>query len=554
MNIADIIAAITGGQDPRQAILAAAGGAPAGPPAGPPPAPPAPAPAGPPPPDATTPQGAATPVTNPAPPASVPKAMQSPPDLANMYVKLMKDNQNAQALDSGMTLIAAGLSNNPGNRSALIQGALGGHSGGMSLSANDIINFDKQRQETQNRLIRQQALPALMKQYNMSPAQIQALEASGKLDEVLQNFATRSLAHVTDADGTTHLVDDRSESGGAGKIIATIGSQKEDLTEYVTGPNGPELRNKRTGEKIGDGVGLPPDKMAVTHPDGSQFIIDKNHPEIPGVPVAPKEQVGDKIIPQQNELAAINAARTTRGEAPLTAEELIKLKQTPATNINVSADGTVLPKPEQGFDYERGADGKPLIDPTTHQPKLYKIQGGSAADAEAEKLKKEGKVDEKEAKAKVQQVFGASNVGEAVREALKHVDTPGVVGIGSRVTRGIGGPGGMPWDNFDAALKTIGSNVTIDTLRQMRAASPTGGALGNVSDYEDKMLQSVIAPLATYGDKAMMRKGLIRVQAAMELLANDNFNKDPAKFQQALEDRMLELGAAGSDVKVTRRK
>jgi hypothetical protein len=111
----------------------------------------------------------------------------------------------------------------------------------------------------------------------------------------------------------------------------------------------------------------------------------------------------------------------------------------------------------------------------------------------------------------------------------------------------------MPWDKYDAALKTIGSNITINTLAQMRAASPTGGALGNVSDFEDKMLQAVIAPLSTATDPATARKSLIRVQAAMELLANDNFNKDPAKFQGALEKRMLELGAAGPGIKVTKR-
>jgi hypothetical protein len=536
MNIADVIAALTGGQSPDQAVMNANG---AMPPAGPPPSAAPSRPANP-----TAPQGVPTPVTNPAPQASVPQSMQSPPDLANMYVKLMKDNQNARSLDQGLTLMAAGLSNNPGNRAALISSASGGGSGGMSLSANDIINFDKQRQATQDVLIRRAALPALMKQYNMSEAQIKALEAGGKLDEVLANFATRSLAHVTDANGQVHLVDDRTESGKPGRIISTIGSEKEDPTQYVNGPNGMELRNTRTGEKIGQGVGLPPDKMVVTHPDGSQFVIDKNTPEKPGIPIAPKEQIGDKVIPQQNELAAINAARTARGEAPLTAEELIKLKQAPATNINVSADGTVLPKPEQGYDYERGADGKPTIDPVTHQPKLYKIQGGSAADEAAEKLKKEGLADEKKSKAKVGEVFTASNVGEAIKDAMEHVDKPGVVGVGSKAARTLtGGIGGTPQDKFDNALKTVTSNITIQTLAQMRAASPTGGALGNVSDYEDKMLQSVIAPLATYGDAKTMKKGLVRVQAAMELLADDNFNKDPAKFQAALDKRMAELAS-----------
>jgi hypothetical protein len=410
----------------------------------------------------------------------------------------------------------------------------------MTLSASDLINFQKQRDAQRDDIIRQQALPALMKQYNMTPAQIQYLKTSGKLDEVLQNFATRSLAHITDQNGQTHLVDDRAE--GKPKIIATIGTEKEDPTEYVAGPNGPELHNKLTGAKIGDGVGLPPDKLAVTHPDGSQFIIDKNHPEIPGVPVAPREAVGDKVLPAQNELADINAQRAARGEKLMTPEELIKLKQTPATNINVGADGTVLPKPEAGYDYERGADGKPTIDPITHRPTLYKIPGGGAADEAAALAKKTTQADEKLARSKVTDVFTASNVGMAVKDVMKDIDKPGVAGVGSKLARTVGGGiGGLPQDRLDNALKTIQSNVTIQTLAQMRANSPTGGALGNVSDFEDKMLQSVIAPLATYGSKDQLKNGILRVQAAMEILADDNFNKDPVKFQTALNKRVSDL-------------
>jgi hypothetical protein len=91
----------------------------------------------------------------------------------------------------------------------------------------------------------------------------------------------------------------------------------------------------------------------------------------------------------------------------------------------------------------------------------------------------------------------------------------------------------------------------------MRAASPTGGALGNVSDFEDKMLQSVIAPLATYTSPELARKGLIRVRAAMELLADDNFNKDKGKFIEALNRRVEELSIASpvkGGVKVERVK
>ena len=42
-------------------------------------------------------------------------------------------------------------------------------------------------------------------------------------------------------------------------------------------------------------------------------------------------------------------------------------------------------------------------------------------------------------------------------------------------------------------LGTIKANIGFDRLQAMRDASPTGGALGQVSEFENKMLQ------ATYG-------------------------------------------------------
>jgi hypothetical protein len=548
MDIASVIAAIQRGLDPNQAVLA--GADPNAPPVAPVQAPPPPQQAPPPTPipQTTVPTGAVTPVTNPQPASAAPKVTQSPPDLANMYIELMKKNQNAAQLDSGLNLIAAGLSNSPTNRSALIQGAGAGHTG-MSLSASDLINFQKQADAQRQDLILQNALPSLMKQYNMSPAQIQSLKSTGQLGDVLKHYATENLGTAVDADTGEHIM----FNPRTGKEITRLGGEKPDGTSWHDGPNGPELRNDRTGELIKAGIGQKPDQMVITRPDGSQMVIDKSHPNLPPTEVAPAEKIGDKILPQQNELAAINADRATRGEAPLTAEALIKLKQQPATNINVGADGTVLPKPEAGYDYERGADGKPVIDPVTRRPTLYKIPGGGAADEAAAAAKKTTAADEKEAKAKVQQVFGASNVAEAVKEALKHVDSPGVVGHFANAARAVS-PGGMPTDKYDAAVKTIGSNITIDTLARMRAASPTGGALGNVSDFEDKMLQSVIAPLSTATSPEIARKSLVRIQAAMELLADSNFNKDSTKFQDALEKRILELGAAGPKVKVERIK
>jgi len=46
-----------------------------------------------------------------------------------------------------------------------------------------------------------------------------------------------------------------------------------------------------------------------------------------------------------------------------------------------------------------------------------------------------------------------------------------------------------------ANIDTIKANVGFDKLQAMREASPTGGALGQVSDFENRLLQAVLSNL-----------------------------------------------------------
>lgn len=63
--------------------------------------------------------------------------------------------------------------------------------------------------------------------------------------------------------------------------------------------------------------------------------------------------------------------------------------------------------------------------------------------------------------------------------------------------------------NALAKYKTIAANATISELQELRASSPTGGALGQVSDYEDKMLRDAAATIARTQDLASFKKALL---------------------------------------------
>lgn len=69
--------------------------------------------------------------------------------------------------------------------------------------------------------------------------------------------------------------------------------------------------------------------------------------------------------------------------------------------------------------------------------------------------------------------------------------------------------GGTAANDLRATLNTIKANVAFDKLQQMRASSPTGGALGAVSDREMELLSSALASLD-------------QTQSAEQLLTNLN--------------------------------
>ena len=71
-------------------------------------------------------------------------------------------------------------------------------------------------------------------------------------------------------------------------------------------------------------------------------------------------------------------------------------------------------------------------------------------------------------------------------------------------------PGSDP-ANFKASLESLKSQVGFAVLQAMREASKTGGALGQVSDFENRMLQSNLAALDTAQDPAEIRKALDKI-------------------------------------------
>lgn len=117
------------------------------------------------------------------------------------------------------------------------------------------------------------------------------------------------------------------------------------------------------------------------------------------------------------------------------------------------------------------------------------------------------------------QVTGArqktTNVLAAVREAsalarggLRDGGFIPNAGFGSEFfrARGLEGP-----NTLAGALETVLGNLSFQELQAMRAASPTGGALGAISDRELSLLGSTVASLRQNQDPAQLRANLGKV-------------------------------------------
>jgi len=85
-------------------------------------------------------------------------------------------------------------------------------------------------------------------------------------------------------------------------------------------------------------------------------------------------------------------------------------------------------------------------------------------------------------------------------------------------------------------LQTIRANIGFDRLQQMRDASPTGGALGQVSEFENRLLQSVYGSLLQAQDDEELLYNLDRLERTYQRIINQGIPDEEAR-------RMLQGGA-----------
>lgn len=101
-------------------------------------------------------------------------------------------------------------------------------------------------------------------------------------------------------------------------------------------------------------------------------------------------------------------------------------------------------------------------------------------------------------------------VTQDIGRALKILkESPNLTaGVGGSLLSGLPGTGAR---DFRALVDTVKANIGFDKLQAMRDASPTGGALGQVSEFENRLLQATLANLEQSQSPEQLEDNLKRV-------------------------------------------
>lgn len=188
----------------------------------------------------------------------------------------------------------------------------------------------------------------------------------------------------------------------------------------------------------------------------------------------------------------------------------------PSQNINIETANA----PPPDYRYVRDANGRVSSMEVIPGSKTAKAEAAAATKQTADQATK---------------TMQTNIVSQDIDRALDLMDkstipVTGIFGaVGSRV------PGSAASD-LSGLLDGIKANISFDKLQEMRRNSPTGGALGNISDNDMKLLQSVYGNLEQAKSQDMLRFNLQRLRDTVNLVVNGTVTPVAKGAKQSLFD------------------
>lgn len=172
---------------------------------------------------------------------------------------------------------------------------------------------------------------------------------------------------------------------------------------------------------------------------------------------------------------------------------------------NVSADGIDYGDPGAGLVWQR--------DPTTNDIAVDERGAPIAIPFQGSKLYDEMLAANDTTGAPTREEQQAGVVVQDIDRAMEQIKANPFMTTGP-MAQFTGWLGGTPAANVGELLKTVKANAGFDELQAMRESSPTGGALGSITEREIAYLQATIGSLEQSQNDQQLRDNLVRVKNA----------------------------------------
>ena len=482
----------------------------------------------------------------------VPEAYKSPPDLASMYMEHLERARRQQNTNDALTMIAAGLTGEQDTREALL-GTIGRGGGGETGLSSAIQETMKAQQAALTKQKMQAMLPTLSKQLNVPIEQLQTMLEGGTLEEFVKTMADPQTNVVDGPRGQKLLID--SNTGKIKSEITPSGPREIIYRKDSEGNDVPVYKDDDTRVDTGDPMGVVKEERKITYEDGprgrklaidqdgkrvqdmdipgeDEIIVEKNAEgqfqainKTTGKPVGdPFGSKEDNSTPEMKNYAAEAAAAKARGETidPYDVwSQKRRVLESPQGGANYDPrTGTTFPAPEPGKQWKRDKNGAIMTDENGAGIQVTTPGTKQAAEEEAAAKAANNKRSQK----LIASSILINDADRALQIAAENKDsffkqTTGLIGtLASSLP-------GTPAHSVFTSLQSVKAQIGFDKLQQMRDASPTGAALGPVSDFENRLLQATYGSLEQSQDYDQFVHNLERVKKIYAAVVNAEFGE-----------------------------
>jgi hypothetical protein len=313
-------------------------------------------------------------------------------------------------------------------------------------------------------------------------------------------------------------------------------ASREKAIATLADPSAPEFAKRAaemylglTAKAAAPGIGY----MTVTGPDGSSEVVATNKNAVGVTRLSTGETIGvapgtrPTMAPQQLSLLPTPAAAAPA--APAAAAPAAPAAAAPAAAAPAAAaPAAAAAAPAAPYVLVNGVPtGSPAASNSfwLGQSAGEKVSEKDISQVKSEWLKKlpalEGSIRDMESKLVLNEKF--------LDRAVSQI-SGWSTGLGGQAFRGMGGTDAF---NLQTTLLPVRTNIFTGELSQMRANSPTGGAVGNVTDVEGNKLESTFGSLDTAQSADQLLQSIEDVRLARRELLQ-NMRRTVSEYRQYL--------------------